>query len=773
MLTVPTLRVCLVTALMLLIGLPSVAVHPMPHEGEEPGLFEQQSGPGFGRQSGPTPVSGPKTAVPSGLSGTLTQNQTWSGDILVLRSGVAVASGVTLTIEPGTTVRFEHARRGPTAALAVQGVLNAVGASDRPIRFTSDALKPEHGDWGGIRLYPGSAGSVLDHVIIEYGGYGAYVEDNVTLSNSIVRWTTGAALPLYSTATITRNRIYQAGSSPIEVHYRAQPTITYNTLWGSGSVSGIRVEAYSHPIIRHNIIRDNKQSGISITWSSSATVEYNVITGNGIGVVVNQNGSAQNSVLRYNNIHDNLTADVSVGVSETLTATNNWWGTTNEAQVEARLQRDPGASIVYQPYEASPVDIGSVTYDFESSESYAHLPKTQYDTYEYIYAADDDTRVIRGAIRPPGTPDGIAWDSQFLYVPVAASPTDIIYKLDPSGSIAGSFSSPAIQTAGLTFDGQYLWVLDYAQGLVYQMDRSGQVIRSVPAPCAEPQGLAYDGQYLWTFTNQERGKAYQFDTSGKTVRVLQTNGYSGLAWDGKYLWINGAPGELTQIDPSNGRVIRAITSSGVVPQYLAWQEPYLWAAEWADEIPEHTRLIKMQPVRERITLDGVKDDWQGVSPLLQDPPGDAANGRADIKALYGFTDGGYLYLMLDFYELAGYDHFKIQVDTNGDGQEEYDVDGFFPGQPGRSVLIHDLGTGESKYVQEYIDFRGNEVGSNVNQVFELRFPLRFLQNRTSFYVRGLVIDQMNGQSYLEDATGWGYVNWNTSRIYLPLVTKSG
>lgn len=537
------------------------------------------------------------------VSSDIVQDEIWSGDILVTRTGGTVAKGATLTIEPGTTVRFVHSRPGAggglgaRTGLSVEGILMAVGTAEEPIRFTSDAPQPEHGDWMGIRLWPGSAGSVLDHVIIEYGSMAIYVEDNITLSNSIVRWTTGAALALYSTATITHNRIYQSGSGTIEVHYRAEPTIAYNTLWGSAQVSGIRVEGFSHPIISHNIIRGNKDSGIEIAWSSSATVEYNTITNNGYGIGIRQLGSAQNSIIRHNNVYNNQIADLIVDTPEVLDAANNWWGTTDEAAIGAKMIGAQGATIVYNPYDASEVDVGSVAYDFESNETYAHLPKTENDTFDYIFWENDATRTVAGSITPPATPDGIAWDGEALYVAIVDSPTDTIYRLDLQGNILGSFRSPATQTMGLAFDGQNLWVLDYAQQLVFQVDRSGQIIKSIPAPCAEPQGLTYDGKYLWTLTNKVRGKAYQFDTSGNTLHTIEgTNGLSGLAWDGKYLWVNyGVPEEIAQIDPSDGRTIRTITASGVMTQYLAWQDPYLWTVEWADEIGGHTRLIKLLP----------------------------------------------------------------------------------------------------------------------------------------------------------------------------------
>ncbi len=86
-----------------------------------------------------------------------------------------MALGVTLRVKPGTTVSFEHAKYGVRAGLNVYGTLIAEGTADRPIIFTSGAPQPEHGDWMGIHTYPGSAGSIFDHCIIEYGWIGCIV----------------------------------------------------------------------------------------------------------------------------------------------------------------------------------------------------------------------------------------------------------------------------------------------------------------------------------------------------------------------------------------------------------------------------------------------------------------------------------------------------------------------------------------------------------------------------------------------------------------------
>ena len=58
---------------------------------------------------------------------------------------MTVASGMTLTIEPGVTVKFDSGK-----VLEVEGMLVARGTSSDKITFTSSAASPAAGDWGYI-----------------------------------------------------------------------------------------------------------------------------------------------------------------------------------------------------------------------------------------------------------------------------------------------------------------------------------------------------------------------------------------------------------------------------------------------------------------------------------------------------------------------------------------------------------------------------------------------------------------------------------------------
>jgi hypothetical protein len=89
------------------------------------------------------------------------------GDIELRRSNPLDSLPV-LTIEPGTEVRFAS-NRWLRVGAGNDGVLDARGTSTEPITFTSiDTVTPVF--WRGIDFNQGSGGSMLDWVVVSYGG---------------------------------------------------------------------------------------------------------------------------------------------------------------------------------------------------------------------------------------------------------------------------------------------------------------------------------------------------------------------------------------------------------------------------------------------------------------------------------------------------------------------------------------------------------------------------------------------------------------------------
>ena len=90
-------------------------------------------------------------------------------DVLISES-LAVREEATLTILPGTTVRFAEG----SGLVVEEGSLMAEGTALEPIVFTSEhdtaAGSPSAGDWAGVILETGGSGSSVAHVYLQYGG---------------------------------------------------------------------------------------------------------------------------------------------------------------------------------------------------------------------------------------------------------------------------------------------------------------------------------------------------------------------------------------------------------------------------------------------------------------------------------------------------------------------------------------------------------------------------------------------------------------------------
>jgi len=243
------------------------------------------------------------------VSGIIDSDTTWSPsecDPYVVIGNLNVQSGVTLTIEPGTTVKFESSK-----VLAVQGTLVARGTPMSPITFTSNRTSPARGDWGYIHFadlstdatfdeegnYTG--GCIIQYAVIEYAG-GAGVSNNGAL-----RIETSA--PFIDHNTIRDNQV--AG---IRIWGNGAPRITNNAITGnSGNAIHVYYDSIDNGIatISSNTISGNTASsrggGIYVYyWFSSGTVTIsdNIISGNtasnrGGGIYVYNHNHGYDSVM--------------------------------------------------------------------------------------------------------------------------------------------------------------------------------------------------------------------------------------------------------------------------------------------------------------------------------------------------------------------------------------------------------------------------------------------------------------------------------------------
>jgi uncharacterized repeat protein (TIGR01451 family) len=139
-------------------------------------LFATTGGAALSTESlAPSPQQ-PHAVIPA--CDPIVTNTTWTaGNVYVANNcAVTIPTGVTLTIQPGATVKF----LGNNAVLIVNGTLAAQGTSGAPITFSSvndnahgqaapgSSGAPAAGNWYGIHFAPGSRGQI-SHAFIGYG----------------------------------------------------------------------------------------------------------------------------------------------------------------------------------------------------------------------------------------------------------------------------------------------------------------------------------------------------------------------------------------------------------------------------------------------------------------------------------------------------------------------------------------------------------------------------------------------------------------------------
>jgi len=201
------------------------------------------------------------------VSGPITSDTIWTlvNSPYIVVGSVLINNGVTLTIEPGVTVKFTIDK-----ALQVDGTLVAQGSSNNIITFTSNQTIPIDGDWGYISFtdlsddatYDGSgnyvSGCILEYCIIEYGGG--------TSGNGVIRIESSS--PFIHQCNIRNN-----SKSGIAVKY-GSPKITFNTIEKNGN--GILLQ-FSNSVISDNIITNNSKSFMSDISSASASNSVEII----------------------------------------------------------------------------------------------------------------------------------------------------------------------------------------------------------------------------------------------------------------------------------------------------------------------------------------------------------------------------------------------------------------------------------------------------------------------------------------------------------------
>lgn len=488
--------------------------------------------------------------------GHLAEDTIWYGDILVVND-IYVPEGVTLTIEPGTTVQFKHYRgyQEPEKRIGMEidGTIIAQGEPDRPIYFTSDADDPQNGDWRMIRVLE-SDDSIFDHVVVEFGQQGLnFWGGKPKIHNSVVRWNNweGIYFESYAQGEIVNSHIYQNG-------YNGMAAEQYNDLVIDGCIfeksgtHGIHLDATS-AIVKSTQLLDNGAGGLSVDNGGSVIAKGVLSSRNGEGITA---GEGDNTV-QLGNVQ--------------VTANRNCQICCSSTQIE----------------DATPIP-EQIIFDFSPDMSYelGYTPGDEkLDQYAYVYDAVDDTRaVVKQIGEGLGLTWAVAWDGEAVWT---ASLWAEYYRIDPdSGEILSHFQGPGSQIWGLTFDGEHLWALDFAERMIYEVDPdSGKTLSQFPSPDPDNgcKGLTWDGQYLYV-AGWATDFIYIMDREGNLMGTIDKEGdwgVGGLAWDGEYFWSPGGKGIVRST--KDGEVLGWIYTASEGTWDMAWGDGLLWASQRTNE----------------------------------------------------------------------------------------------------------------------------------------------------------------------------------------------
>jgi subtilisin family serine protease len=339
------------------------------------------------------------------VQGLIESDAVWSSDKVYLVTGdLRVAQGATLTILPGTQVRFDG-----FYWIEVNGQLIAIGQPDSMVVFTSNKAQPTSGDFRGIIFYNPSvdavfdgsgnyvSGSTIQYAQMTYGGSLAADSSSPFFAHNQLSWNspgwTGSPCVIETEGAPVRiegNTIDHAvgGYCAIAVRWGEflvkDNTIRDNDFRGAlhaaggpgvfadNVITGNRLTEHvigtyantnftaSGNLIANNIVSAGTTEGIVVNWLSGIQLENNTICGNtaqnmivleGASPPINGNNFAGNAFDYYAYMLPNTEQDV--------VATGNYWGPVDTATLDSRIYdyNDDWnlGHFIYQPIATQPI----------------------------------------------------------------------------------------------------------------------------------------------------------------------------------------------------------------------------------------------------------------------------------------------------------------------------------------------------------------------------------------------------------------------------------
>ena len=262
------------------------------------------------------------------ISGAITSDTTWTAGTVIADS-VYIPAGKTLTVQPGTIVKFNAGKM-----LVVAGKLVANGTSGSLITFTSNVGSPTPGSWKGIQFdATANVTSVVAFCVVEYAGASpnnASIFYNnsappITISNCTIRLGSGNGIDFkFADPRVTKSTIRQNAGYGIYGNFSLSFIVDSCTVSGN-TLGGIFMGTNSTPSITYSAI-DSNGTGIFISSSAVPIIQRNNIRRNNIGIQFTSVGSNQPTI-SLDTIANNTTwGMLNTSLTTTVVARRNYWG---------------------------------------------------------------------------------------------------------------------------------------------------------------------------------------------------------------------------------------------------------------------------------------------------------------------------------------------------------------------------------------------------------------------------------------------------------------
>ncbi len=171
-----------------------------------------------------------------------------------------LASGPTLTIQPGAVIQFGTNLYLRVGSGANRGALVAVGTAGQPILFTTSNVSPAPGQWGGVYFDDGADDAIsrIEYATVEYAG--------VTNSAGI---RSNSSSPIIRNCTVRHSSVYG-------LYLQSSGATVESCLVTSTASNGIRVDLGGSPLVKGSTVTAPTGPGIFVSGSNSARFENNV-----------------------------------------------------------------------------------------------------------------------------------------------------------------------------------------------------------------------------------------------------------------------------------------------------------------------------------------------------------------------------------------------------------------------------------------------------------------------------------------------------------------